>query len=437
MLWRGTAAVLGLVVFGVGATPAHAETVRSKQWHLTSMHAEEIWQRSTGKGVTIALIDTGVKAVPELSGRLVGGSDFPGAGTAGNKNGGTTAAAVIAGTGKGPGGQESAYGLAPGVKIMPLNISDGYTGKGSLADQEKAVNAGLAPALRHAADSDAKIISVSVSLPILAFDTSPEVRDAVAYAMAKGKLVFAGVGYASYLDDQVVNSPASLPGVVGVTAIDSKLTRIKGTGVGQNVDIAAPGTEIVSACAGSTGLCRTKSTEVAAALAAASAALVWSEHPDWTRNQVLRVLLNTIAGPSDGAVRNDFIGYGAVRPLRALKTPGDPGPRDEYPLDDYTSPTPTPTPTPSAATPAPAPSASAGTPDLASGAGTDGHSTGFWIALGVCAAGLLCLAVGTPLLVADHRRRRSADRRTAWPTGPGGTGGPPASTVPMPAGRHQ
>ncbi|WMX46794.1 S8 family serine peptidase [Streptomyces roseicoloratus] len=408
------AAVVGLVVFGVGATPAHAETVRSRQWHLTTLHAEEIWQRSTGKGVTIALIDTGVKAVPELSGRLVPGSDFPGAGTAGRKDGGTTTAAVIAGTGKGPGGVQSAFGLAPGAKIMPLNISDGYTGKGSLADQEKAVDAGLAPALRYAADSDAKIISVSVTLPVIAHDTSPEVRDAVAYAMSKNKLVFAGVGYASYLDDPGVDTPASLPGVVGVTAIDSKLTRLKGTGVGRTVDIAAPGTEIISACAGGTGLCRTKGTEVASALAAASAALVWSVHPDWTRNQVLRVLLNTISGPSDGAVRNDSIGYGAVRPLRALKTPGDPGPRDEYPLDDYAEPNPTPTPTPistptpSAGAPAPAPSASAGTPDLAAAPGTDGHSTGFWIALGVCAAGLLCLAVGTPLLVTDHRRGRTA-----------------------------
>ncbi|MFJ9813305.1 S8 family serine peptidase [Streptomyces sp. NPDC101158] len=387
--------------------------MRSQQWHLTSMHAEEIWQHSTGKGVTIALIDTGVKAVPELSGRLVAGSDFAGAGTAGNKDAGTTTAAVIAGNGKGPGGQQSAYGLAPGARIMPLNITDGYSGKGSLADQEKAVDAGLAPALRYAADSDAKIISVSVTLPLMASEVSLEVREAVAYAVSKGKLVFAGVGITDVVDEPMVDTPASLPGVVGVTAVDRKLTRLKGTGVGPTVDIAAPGTEIISACAGGTGLCKSKGTAVASAIAAASAALVWSAHPDWTRNQVLRVLLNTIAGPDDGAVRNDYIGYGAVRPLRALKTPGDPGAPDEFPLDDYTEPVATHT--PSAAAPAPAPAASKDPSDVVA-AGTDGgHTTGFWIALGVCAAGLLCVTVGTPLLVADHRRGRQA-----WATGPDG-----------------
>ncbi|MFF5971688.1 S8 family serine peptidase [Streptomyces sp. NPDC012769] len=363
------------------------------------MHAEEIWERSTGKGVTVALIDTGVKEVPELAGRLVGEMDFPGAGTASRKDGGTAAAAVIAGNGKGPGGQASAYGLAPGAKVMPLNISDGYTGKGSLADQEKAVNAGLVPALRHAADSDARIISVSVSLPV--YEASTEVSEAVAYAMAKGKLIFAGVGD-TVLDEGNVEVPAKLPGVVGVAAIDRNVTWIKGTGVGPHVDLAAPGADIISACAGGTGLCRSKGTAIASAVAAASAALVWSAHPNWTRNQVLQVLLNTIGGPVGGEVRSDYIGYGVVRPRRALNTPGDPGPPNVFPLEDYAEPTPSPTPTPA---PSVTPSAAAPAP-VASGPGGDGHSTGFWIALGVCAAGLLGMAVGTPLLIADHRRGR-------------------------------
>ncbi|MET9954906.1 S8 family serine peptidase [Streptomyces sp. NPDC006339] len=391
--------MVGCLVVVVAAGPAQAESVRARQWHLSALHAEDIWKRSTGKGVTVALIDTGVKEVPELAGRLVGEVDFPGAGSAGTKDGGTTAAAVIAGTGKGPGGQASAYGLAPGAKVMPLNISDGYRRNGSLADQEKAVNAGLVPALRHAADSDARIISVSVSVPV--YEASAEVREAVAYAMAKGKLIFAGVGD-TFLEEGLVETPARLPGVVGVAAIDRNATWIKGTGVGPQVDLAAHGSDIISACAGGTGLCRSKGTAIASALAAASAALVWSAHPDWTRNQVLQVLLNTVSGPEGGEVRSDYIGYGAVRPRRALNTPGDPGPPDVYPLEDYTTPTPSPTPTP----PSPVGATPSAAAPVASGPGRDGHSTGFWIALGVCAAGLLGMAVGTPLLIADHRRGR-------------------------------
>lgn len=398
---RWAAGILGFALLAIAATPAHAETIRSRQWHLTAMNAEQIWGLSKGEGVTVALIDTGVKAVPELAGRLVGGKDFPGADTAKDKTLGTIPASVIAGTGKGPGGVESAFGLAPGAKVMPLNITDGYTGKGSLADQVDAVAEGLAPALRYAADSPAKIISISISLPTT--EGSVEVDDAVRYALSKGKLIFASVGSADYTDEPSVEYPATLPGVVGVGAIDKKLKRVKQTAVGPELDVVSPGTEIISACSGGTGLCTSKGPHVATALAAATAALVWAEHPDWTRNQVLRALLNTINGPEGGEVRNDYLGYGALRPLRALKTPGDPGKADEFPMPDLrdASPTPPPAPSTSAAPPAPTPSEAA--VDVA--ASTDGgHSPGFWIALGVSAAGLLCVAVGTPLLVAERRR---------------------------------
>ncbi|MGW5776034.1 S8 family serine peptidase [Streptomyces sp. NPDC003863] len=397
--FRLVAGALGLALFGIAATPAHAETIRSRQWHLTAMGAEEIWGISRGEGVTIALIDTGVEEVPELKGRLVPGKDFPGAETASDKGRGTTQAAVIAGTGKGPGGRESAFGLAPGAKVMPLDITDGYTGKGSLADQQKAVEAGLAPALRHAANSQAQIIDISVSLP--AVEGAVEVRDAVNYALSKGKLIFAGVGDADYDDTPLVGYPAMLPGVVGVGAVDKKVTWIKGSAVGPDVDVAAPGAEVISACAGGTGLCKSKGTRVASAVASAAAALVWAKHPEWTRNQVLRVLLNTVSAPAGGEVRSDYIGYGALRPLRALRTPGDPGAPDKFPLPDLANATPTPT--PSTATPSPTPSASHAVVEAATPA-EPGHSAGFWIALGVAAAGLLCAGVGAPLLVAERRR---------------------------------
>ncbi|MFD9416308.1 S8 family serine peptidase [Streptomyces goshikiensis] len=76
----------------------------------------------------------------------------------------------------------------------------------------------------------------------------------------------------------------------------------------------------------------THGTSSASALASASAALLWSAHPDWTNNQVLRVLLNTAGKPKDGAERNDYIGYGVVRPRVAVPNPGDPGPANEFPL---------------------------------------------------------------------------------------------------------
>ncbi|WP_393058406.1 S8 family serine peptidase [Streptomyces sp. LN549] len=400
---------LALLALGAGTTPAHADTVLSDQWHLTRMKAQEMWRTSTGKGVTVALIDTRVRAVPELSGRLLPGKDFRN-GAAGERDDlGTTAASVIAGTGKGAGGRDSAYGLAPGAKVLPLEVSAGQ-GTGNLAAQDEAINAGIAPALRYAADSDAKIISVSLS----ASADDEAVRSAVDYARSKGKLIFAAVGE-SVIDSPLVGYPAATPGVVGVSAVGKDLKGLKKAGAGLAVDLSAPGEDIISACAGSTGLCRTKGTAVATALASASAALIWAEHPAWTANQVLRVMIDTAGGPTSGAVRNDYIGYGIVRPRIALKTPGDPGAADRDPIPDYRTASPTPRPSASASPAAGAPvsqepsgPAEAGAP--ATGPESGGHSGAFWLALALCAAGLLCVGFAAPPLLADRRRR---SRQTA------------------------
>ncbi|WUW23810.1 S8 family serine peptidase [Streptomyces sp. NBC_01463] len=405
LIRRAFPVALVLLALGAGTAPAHADTVLSDQWHLTRMKAQEMWRTSTGKGVTVALIGTRVRAVPELSGRLLPGKDFR-QGAAGTRNDfGTTDAAVIAGTGKGAGGRDSAYGLAPGAKVLPLEVSDGQdTDAGTLAAQDDAINAGLAPALRYAADSEAKIISVSLS----ASDDDEAVRSAVEYARSRGKLIFAAVGE-STIDHPLVGYPAATPGVVGVTAVDKEATSLKKAGAGLGVDLSAPGEDIVSACAGGgTGLCRTKGTAVATAIASASAALIWAAHPGWTANQVLRVMIGTAAGPNNGAVRSDYVGYGTVRPRIALKTPGDPGAADRDPIPDYR----TASPAPSESRPAGAPvtqvpaGPAAGAPAAATQGG--GHSGAFWTAVAVCAAGLLCVGCAAPQLLADRRRVRAA-----------------------------
>ena len=156
---------------------------------------------------------------------------------------------------------------------------------------------------------------------------------------------------------------------------------------GPQVDLAAPGDDMVHPCKSETGLCRSHGTSDATALASASAALIWSKHPEWTNNQVLRVMLNTIGGPTDGAKRNDSIGYGIVRPRVALVNPGDPGPADVYPLPDP------PASAASAAPPSPAPAkdaapraekAAGNRPSfvlplgIAAGAGVVGGLAGVW-----------------------------------------------------------
>lgn len=73
----GVVALAALMLLGSGATPASAGSTRDKQWFLDAMQAEAMWQTSTGKGITVAVLDTGVDPDnPDLKGRVLDGRDF-------------------------------------------------------------------------------------------------------------------------------------------------------------------------------------------------------------------------------------------------------------------------------------------------------------------------------------------------------------------------
>ncbi|GHF37235.1 type VII secretion-associated serine protease [Streptomyces mashuensis] len=330
---------LGLAAFcvlGISAAPAHAETVRKRQWHLDAMGAEEIWAMSTGAGITVAVVDTGVDAqLPDLAGQVVPGKDYgdPDGGVQSDPDGhGTRMAVLIAGTGKSDGGT-GGYGLAPGARIRPFHVV-----QGGEAISRRNGNAVVSRAIRDAADSDAKIINLSVG----GMSRIRQEAEAVEYALSKGKLLFAATGNDGM--DDAVDYPAAYPGVVAVGAVDESGKVTKESNQGPEVALGAPGDNMVMTCKGGTGVCRSHGTSDATAIASASAALVWSAHPDWTANQVLRVLINTAGAAKSGDKRTTAIGYGIVRPYRALQNPGDPGPPDVSPLPER-APKPTPSPT--------------------------------------------------------------------------------------------
>ncbi|MEV7526204.1 type VII secretion-associated serine protease mycosin [Streptomyces sp. NPDC091371] len=382
---KATSALVGLLLAWVAATPAHADTIRSKQWHLDAMKADEIWTTSTGKGVTVAVIDTGVNRIPELEGQVLPGAVFPSGDAAGDEDNdyyghGTGISAMIAATGRHPSG-DGAYGLAPGVKILPIRVPD---------SMQEAKTPSWVEAIRYAADSDARVINISLAIGGTPEDDRAR-AEAVKYALSKGKLIFAGAGNDGASTNEILY-PAATPGVVGVGAVDAKGQATRESQHGPQIDLAAPGIDIVTACTTGTGLCNTHGTSDATALASASAALIWSAHPDWTNNQVLRVLLNTAGKPIDGVERNDYIGYGIVRPRIAIATPGDPGPADVYPLPDLaaaTAASPSASPDPA---PAPAPQAE---PQQ------DGRLLP-WLGLGLGA----CLLIGGAVTAVVVRRNR-------------------------------
>ncbi|UWE11874.1 type VII secretion-associated serine protease mycosin [Actinacidiphila bryophytorum] len=416
-------AASGALMLSIGALPAQAQTLRQMQWHIDAMRLPEAWKISKGAGITVAVIDTGVdRTVPDLKGQVVDGKSFtyPVDSPYDDKDGhGTAMASLIAGTGAADGGT-GAIGAAPASRILPVRILNDPRDTNEAASAEH-FTAELDKALRYAADSPARVISVSQAVP--ATSLRPEdvaaLQDAVDYARGKGKLIIAGSGNSGE-HGSPLEYPSASRGVVGVGALDRNGKALALSTKGPQVDLSAVGGDISSACPSgikphcvATGSGTSNST----ALTSASAALVWSAHPTWTANQVLRVLLNTASKPTDGAERNDAIGYGAVRPRVALQTPGDPGPADVYPLAEHegwkqgadVSATPT---KGAEGSGAPAPSASSSAATSASDSGSGGGSSTPWIAAG--AAVVVLAAGGTALAVRGRRRRAAAAAAPAF-----------------------
>lgn len=409
---------LGLLLVGIAAAPAHAETVRDQQWHLDAMHVEEMWKSSTGRGITVAVIDSGVDdSTADLKGQVLAGKDYsglPGDEHTDHDRHGTGVAALIAATGA-RGTASGSYGVAPGAKILPIRMRYGTEDYGKV-DIGAEYSRKLTEAIRYAADSKAQIINVSMARadsPGSQNVGTPELASAVKYALAKGKLIFGGAGNSGDTSN-FLQYPAATPGVVAVAAIDKNIERSTFSQWGPQIDVAAPGEEMVHACTGGTQICKSDGTSDATAIASASAALIWSKHPTWTNNQVLRVLINTMKGNEKKWTWNNAIGYGIVRPRIALQNPGDPGPADEYPLPDLAA-TASASPSPEGTTPGGSSGGNKAT-DRADGAHSaastsgDGNAT-LWIGLGIGSAGLL----GTAITVATIRARRQRPSVPAVP----------------------
>ncbi|WP_257579161.1 S8 family serine peptidase [Streptomyces sp. JJ38] len=358
------------------------------------MKAEEMWEISKGEGITVAVIDSGVNSSSKtLDGRLLPGADLtdlPGDATDDYSGHGTTIAELIAGTGKNGGIQ----GIAPEAKILPLRVD--------LATDEEDVwkendDTSIEDAIRAAADSDARIINMSVGGV-----SRPELESAVEYAVDKGKLIFASTGndgkdYSEY--------PAGYNEVVAVGAV-TKENKVADYSHGGNVDLTAPGSDIPVWCDKNfTSYCTGSGTSTATAIASGSAALIWAEHPDWTANQVLRVMMETASKAVDGSDYTTRLGYGTVRPRKVLLDgEGDPGDPNQHPLLKEEA-----SPSPSAPTSAPPGEKPADNDDSKSdwvevaeeGDSDDGPPTGLLI--GGAVAAVLVVAGGVGFLVLRRR----------------------------------
>ena len=340
-----TAALAGAGAASFGA-PALADT-RTDQWHLKYLNIEKAHRISTGKGVTVAVIDSGVSKHPDLP-NVRKGTDLvkPGGDGRTDLTGhGTSMAGLIAARGN---GRQHALGIAPDAEVLPIRV---------LGEGKTIIK--LGPAVRYAITHGAKVINMSIGGGIdpddLAGIKEAEEADVVLVASAGNKP-----------DAVAVSSPAFLDSVVAVGAVDRNGKKAKISVSGSALDIAAPGEDITSTNreggynVGETG------TSDSAAIVSGAAALIRSKYPEMSATEVVQRLKSTAVDKGAPGVDPDY-GHGIIDIVAALSDgAGSGATASAAPTSTTAAPAPPTTATTAAAAPETEP-ASSNTPLIAGG----------------------------------------------------------------------
>ncbi|MFI8852786.1 type VII secretion-associated serine protease mycosin [Streptomyces sp. NPDC053499] len=397
-------ALLALLPVTAGTAHAEGEGLQRQEWALRALHAKEAWKTTKGRGITVAVLDTGVDGShPDLRRNVRGGKDMIRMGAEkGDRywaRHGTAMAGIIAGHGHGEGGKDGVLGIAPEARILPVRVllEEKDPDRAKARAQRKSA---LADGIRWAADHGADVINLSLGDD--SDSAHPDAREdaAVRYALRKGAVVVASAGNGGENGDHV-SYPAAYPGVIAVAAVDRKGARAAFSTRRWYATVAAPGKDILIADPDRTYY-QGWGTSAAAAFTSGAVALVRAAHPDLSPAQIKKLISDTAGHTPEGG-RSDAVGTGIVDPAAAIEMGSHVEPREQRPaVGTY------------------------GKKFFGSARPGDGGGPG-WFA--ILAAVLGAVLIGTALAV--HRgftpripRRPSA--RVGWPgSGPGGQGPPP------------
>ena len=271
-----------------------------------------VWELSTGRGVTVAVVDSGVDARhPKLDGAVGAPTDFrtafnnaagfeQGPGTGDDcENHGTPIAGIIAARAA---GDERVLGVAPDARIAPVRFD------GSLAQAPTAM---IAAAIRAGADRGT-VINLSFAVGA----DEPAIRNAVQYALDRDVVVVAAAGNEAQSQPGLTWYPAAYPGVLAVAGVDAAGQPAQESNRGDWVDVAAPGEGLTALSAGGGGFVSVKGTSFATAVVSGVAALVRARYPAASQKDVVARIEGTAISPTGG--RDERTGAGIVDPYLAL-----------------------------------------------------------------------------------------------------------------------
>lgn len=249
-------------------------------WGVSQVQAPLAWSLSTGTGVKLLIIDSGVMGThPDLSTqvawRCINGnlpiSDQIGHGT------------HVAGTAAALNNQIHVVGVAPNVHLMSANVE---------------VNAAPNSAEVACSINVARLNNVFVANMSLSLFPSTAVTDQINNGYTQNGMLF--VAAAGNTNGGAVSYPANLANVMAVTATTPSNTRAPFAAIGPQIEIAAPGVDILStslptgfSCASGGLTAQCSGTSMAAPHVAAAAALVKARYPSWTNVQVRNRLTST------------------------------------------------------------------------------------------------------------------------------------------------
>ena len=298
LVTAASALALAAGALTLAPAPAHAADPITTQEYFSYYHLDSARQKGyTGKGITIALIDTPVDlSDPELAGaNIVDKSRCTlDASQTSSPHGNSMAALLVS----------QKYGVAPDATLYTYQTAtNGAASSGSCKQGAKELDT-IANLINQAIDDGAQIISISLSNN----ERGSEIKWAITRAINEGVIIVSSSGNEAIYDD--FTHLGRWSGVVGVTAINTDGTFASYSSWGNGVVTAAVGGPVTIRDANTGELTTTSGTSNATALVSGMLALARQKWPEATTNQILQSLVRSGLNPNHEW--NQYTGYGAI-----------------------------------------------------------------------------------------------------------------------------